>query len=69
MIPGIGTAIFFLLIVGFLIGVIGIGNILMGLAMSGGRGGYGGGGGFGGGGGGWGGGGGGFSGGGSSGSW
>ncbi len=67
MIPGIGTAIIFLVIFGFLIGVIGIGNILMGLAMSGGRGGGGGYGG--GGGGGWGGGGGGFSGGGSSGSW
>lgn len=69
MIPGLGTAIIFLLIFGFLIGLIGIGNILMGLAMSGGgrRGGFGGGG-FGGGGG-WGGGGGGFSGGGSSGSW
>lgn len=68
MIPGLGTAIIFLLIFGFLIGLIGIGNILMGLAMSGGgrRGGFGGGG-FGGGG--WGGGGGGFSGGGSSGSW
>lgn len=68
MIPGIGTAIIFLVIFGFLIGVIGIGNILMGLAMSGG--GRRGGGGFGGGGGGgWGGGGGGFSGGGSSGNW
>lgn len=69
MIPGVGTAVFFLLILGFLIGIIGIGNILMGLMMSSGRrGGYGGG--FGGGGGGgWGGGGGGFSGGGSSGSW
>ena len=67
MVPGIGTALFFLIIIGFLIGVVGIGNILMGLLMSGGRGG---GGGFGGGGGGgWGGGGGGFSGGGSSGSW
>ncbi len=68
MVPGIGTAVVFLVIVGFLIGIIGIGNILMGLAMSGG--GRGGGGGYGGGGGGgWGGGGGGFSGGGSSGSW
>jgi uncharacterized protein len=69
MIPGIGTAIIMLLIFGFLIGMVGIGNILMGLMMSGGRGGRYGGGGFGGGGGGWGGGGGGFSGGGSSGSW
>lgn len=72
MMPGLGMLIFPFAIVGFLIGVIGIGNILMGLAMnSGGRGGGGGfrgGGGFGGGGG-WGGGGGGFSGGGSSGSW
>ncbi|MFL5784634.1 MAG: TPM domain-containing protein [Bacteriovoracaceae bacterium] len=71
MIPGIGTAVFFLLVLGFLIGLIGIGNILMGLASSGryrgGSGGGFGGGGFGGGG--WGGGGGGFSGGGSSGSW
>ncbi len=68
MVPGLGTALFFLIIVGFLIGVVGIGNILMGLLMSGG--GHRGGGGFGGGGGGgWGGGGGGFSGGGSSGSW
>jgi uncharacterized protein len=70
MIPGLGTALFFLIIIGFLIGMVGIGNILMGLLMSGGgRGGRMGGGGFGGGGGGWGGGGGGFSGGGSSGSW
>ncbi len=69
MIPGIGTAIIMLLVFGFLIGMIGIGNILMGLLMSGGRHGGMGGGGFGGGGGGWGGGGGGFSGGGSSGSW
>lgn len=67
MMPGLGLMILILAFVGFLIGIIGIGNILMGLAMSGG--GRGGGGGFGGGGGGWGGGGGGFSGGGSSGSW
>lgn len=69
MVPGIGTGLFFLIVIGFLIGLIGIGNILMALATSrGGRGGYGGG--FGGGGGGgWSGGGGGFSGGGSSGSW
>ena len=68
MVPGIGTALIFLIVVGFLIGVIGIGNLLMGMLMSGGS--HRGGGGFGGGGGGgWGGGGGGFSGGGSSGSW
>lgn len=68
MMPGLGMLILPFAIVGFLIGVVGIGNILMGLAMSGG--GRGGGGGFGGGGGGgWSGGGGGFSGGGSSGSW
>ncbi len=68
MVPGIGTALIFLVVVGFLIGVIGIGNLLMGLLMSGG-GGRGGGSFGGGGGGGWSGGGGGFSGGGSSGSW
>lgn len=67
MVPGIGTALIFLIVVGFLIGVVGIGNLLMGMLMSGGS--HRGGGGFGGGGGGWGGGGGGFSGGGSSGSW
>jgi uncharacterized protein len=70
MMPGLGMGILFLLIVGFLIGIIGIGNLLMGLASSSGGRYGGGGGGFGGGGGGsWGGGGGGFSGGGSSGSW
>jgi uncharacterized protein len=68
MLPGIGTALIFLIVIGFLIGVVGIGNLLMGMLMSGGS--HRGGGGFGGGGGGgWGGGGGGFSGGGSSGSW
>ena len=67
MMPGLGIMILILAFIGFLIGVIGIGNILMGLARSGGSH-RGGGGGFGGGGG-WGGGGGGFSGGGSSGSW
>lgn len=67
MVPGIGVAVLVLIIVGFLIGVIGIGNILMAIISS--RGGYGGGGYGGGGGGGWSGGGGGFSGGGSSGSW
>lgn len=61
---GMMIAIFFF---GLVLGLIGIGNFLTALAMSGG--GRGGGGGFGGGGGGWGGGGGGFSGGGSSGSW
>lgn len=69
MMPGLGMLILPFALVGFLIGVVGIGNILMGLAMSGGGHRGGGGGGFGGGGGGWGGGGGGFSGGGSSGSW
>ncbi|MES2527569.1 MAG: TPM domain-containing protein [Bdellovibrionota bacterium] len=68
MVPGIGTAIIFLVVIGFLIGVVGIGNLLMGMLMSGG-GGRGGGSFGGGGGGGWSGGGGGFSGGGSSGSW
>ncbi|MFP5385412.1 MAG: TPM domain-containing protein [Bacteriovoracia bacterium] len=62
---GMMVAIF---IFGLVLGLIGIGNFLTALALSGGRGRYGGGGGFGGGGG-WGGGGGGFSGGGSSGSW
>lgn len=62
---GMMIAIF---IFGLVLGMIGVGNFLTALAMSGGRGGRGGGGGFGGGGG-WGGGGGGFSGGGSSGSW
>lgn len=66
MMPGLGILILVFAIVGFLIGIVGIGNILMGLAMS--SGGHHRGGGFGGGGG-WGGGGGGFSGGGSSGSW
>jgi uncharacterized protein len=66
MMPGIGMFLLFLFIFGFVIGLIGVGNFLMGLASSGRYGGRGGG--FGGGGG-WGGGGGGFSGGGSSGSW
>lgn len=69
MIPGAGPLIFVAMIFGFLIGLIGIGNLLWGLASGSrysGRGGYGGG--FGGGGS-WGGGGGGFSGGGSSGNW
>ena len=69
MMPGLGMLILPFALFGFLIGVIGVGNILMGLAMSGGGSRHRGGGGFGGGGGGWSGGGGGFSGGGSSGSW
>lgn len=65
---GMMIVIFF---IGLVLGLVGIGNLLTAIALSGGRGGRGGfgGGGFGGGGGGWGGGGGGFSGGGSSGSW
>lgn len=66
MLPAFGPLIIILMLLGFFIGIIGVGNLLMGLA-SGRR--YGGGGGFGGGGGSWGGGGGGFSGGGSSGNW
>lgn len=69
MVPGLGTALIFLIVVGFLIGIVGIGNLLMAMLMSGGGGHRGGGGFGGGGGGGWSGGGGGFSGGGSSGSW
>lgn len=57
----------FIFVIGLVLGLVGIGNFLTALALSGG--GRGGGGGFGGGGGGWSGGGGGFSGGGSSGSW
>lgn len=70
----VGLPIFFLLLIfffGLILGVVGVGNFLTALLMSGrgGGGGYGGGGFGGGGGGGWSGGGGGFSGGGSSGSW
>ncbi len=68
MLPGLGLGVVILAIIGFLLGLVGLSNLLFALAAGGG--GRGGGGGFGGGGGGgWSGGGGGFSGGGSSGSW
>lgn len=73
MAPALGAGIIAVFIVGFMVGLIGLSNLLFAIAASSGRGGRGGGGGFGGGGfgggGGWSGGGGGFSGGGSSGSW
>lgn len=71
MAPVLGAGVLVVFIIGFLIGLMGISNLLFAIAANAGRGGRGGfgGGGFGGGGGGWSGGGGGFSGGGSSGSW